>query len=555
MGELGDIVARARAAREGGQAALLATLVSVRGSSYRRPGARLLIACDAVAAGSVSGGCLERDLVRRGWWRVEGGGPALVTYDSTDDEDGFGPRVGLGCNGVVEILIERLPDEWERTSALGFIQRCLAAETAGTLVTVFRSRDPGLPAGTWVGLSPGAPASGPGAAIDDLAGAARTTALAARSSATVRLRDDAVEALIERVRPPPHLFVFGAGADAVPLIQLARTLGWTTTVWDPSARFESRLRLATADHRFTGPAAGLAAAIDRAVAPVVVVMTHDVERDQQALATALDSRARYVGVLGPRRRTDRLLAAIGAPAAPASLRAPAGLAIGAETAAEIALSIVAEIQSVLAGETALPLRDRTGPIHRPAGPACAILAAGAGRRYGGPKQLADFGGQPLLRRIASAACGSRCGAVGVVLGARAETVWPSVADLPVQRIDNPGWDEGMASSIRAAVDWAQATGAGALLLTVGDQPALDAAHLDAVVGAAADGGRVAASRYAGVLGPPALFPAAWFGRLRSLRGDVGARALLREHAADVVAVDWPAGAADLDLRSTSKPSS
>ncbi len=158
----------------------------------------------------------------------------------------------------------------------------------------------------------------------------------------------------------------------------------------------------------------------------------------------------------------------------------------------------------------------------------------------------------MVRRIAAAACASRCGTVGVVLGAHAEAVWPVLAGLPVQRIDNPSWTEGMASSIRAAVDWAQASGAGALLLTVGDQPALDSAHLDAVV-ASARNGRVAASHYAGVLGPPALFPASWFPKLQSLRGDIGARALLRDHAADVIAVDWPAGAADLDLRSPSHP--
>ena len=298
-----------------------------------------------------------------------------------------------------------------------------------------------------------------------------------------RFRNETVEALVETIRPRPHLFVFGAGADVIPLIQLARAIGWTTTVWDPSARFESRLRLAMAEHRRTGHAWPLAAEIDRAVAPAVVVMTHDVDRDREALATALASRARYIGVLGPRRRTDRLLAGIGAAISP-TLHAPAGLALGAESPAEIALSIVAEIQAVLTGESAVSLRERTGPIHRAAGPACAVLAAGAGRRWGGPKQLADVDGQPMVRRIAAAACASRCGTVGVVLGAHAEAVWPVLAGLPVQRIDNPSWTEGMASSIRAAVDWAQASGAGALLLTVGDQPALSSAHLDAVVASA-----------------------------------------------------------------------
>jgi len=537
MGELGDIVARARAAAGAGQTALLATLVSVRGSSYRRPGARLLIACDAVAAGAVSGGCLERDLVRRGWWRTQGGAPALVTYDSTDDDDGFGPRIGLGCNGVVDILVERLPDDWSRTS-LGFIERCLAGETVGKLATVFRSRDPALPPGAWLGLL-GDEVCGPAAGVEALRTAARTGA------GVTACRPGEVTALVERITPPPHLFVMGAGLDAVPLVALARSLGWRTTVWDPAARFETRARFAGADRRHTGPAAALRASVDAAVAPAAVVMAHDLARDGEALAMLLGSRARYVGVLGPRRRTERLLAALGSPAWPASLHAPAGLALGAETAAEIALSIAAEIQACLAGETVEHLRDRRGAIHR--GPvACAILAAGAARRFGGPKQLALVDGQPMLRRIAAAACRSDCARVGVVLGARADTIAPVLDGLDVDRIDNPGWSEGMAASIRAAVGWARQQRAGALLLAVGDQPALGREHLDALVRASDGGRRTAASRYAGVLGPPAVFPAGAFAGLEALSGDVGARALLREPDADVVAVDWPDGAADLD---------
>ena len=538
MGELGDIVARARAAAQAGQAALLATLVSVRGSSYRRPGARLLIACDAVAAGAVSGGCLERDLVRRGWWRTQDGAPALVTYDSTDDDDGFGQRIGLGCNGLVDILVERVPDDWSQT-ALGFIDRCLAGEAVGRLATVFRSRAPALPPGAWLGLI-GDQVWGPAAAAEELVAAARDGAGA------IVLRGGEVEALVEEIRPPPHLFVMGAGLDAVPLVALARSLGWRTTVWDPAARFETRSRFAEADRRHTGPAAALRASVDAAVAPVAVVMAHDPARDTEALAMLLGSRARYVGVLGPRRRTERLLASLGSPAPPASLHAPAGLALGAETAAEIALSIAAEIQACLASETVEHLRDRRGAIHR-GRVACAILAAGAGRRFGGPKQLALVEGQPMLRRIAEAARRSPCARVGVVLGARAAAVAPVLDGLDVDRIDNPDWSEGMAASIRAAVGWARQQGAGALLLAVADQPALGPAHLEALLRASDGGRRTAASRYEGVLGPPAVFPAGAFARLEALSGDVGARGLLREPGAGVVAVDWPEGAADVDF--------
>src|SRR5580692_2360137 len=96
MTELKGIVKRAAAMGASGEPGLLATLMSVRGSSYRRPGARLLIGCQGVAAGAVSGGCLERDLARGGWWETAGGGPALVTYDATDDQDDLDNQIGLG---------------------------------------------------------------------------------------------------------------------------------------------------------------------------------------------------------------------------------------------------------------------------------------------------------------------------------------------------------------------------------------------------------------------------------------------------------------------------
>jgi molybdenum cofactor cytidylyltransferase len=177
---------------------------------------------------------------------------------------------------------------------------------------------------------------------------------------------------------------------------------------------------------------------------------------------------------------------------------------------------------------------------------CAVLAAGAGRRFGGAKQLAPLGGQPLLRRAVAAACASACPRVAVVLGARAGTVAAAIAGLAVDRVDNHAWAEGMASSVRAAVEWAIERGCDGLLLAVADQPSLSAAHLDALIVASAGGARIAASGYRGVLGVPALFPRARYPALRALRGDTGARALLREGAWPVIEVPWEAGGADVD---------
>jgi xanthine/CO dehydrogenase XdhC/CoxF family maturation factor len=169
----------------------------------------------------------------------------------------------------------------------------------------------------------------------------------------------------------------------VPLVRAARAVGWTITVWAPQSRRDAERQLAEADHICSGAAAALAPAVAAAHRPMAVVMTHNAERDCEALAMLLPSACRYVGVLGPRRRTEKLLATLdGAgrsrPQHATKLHAPVGLAIGAETPDEVALSIVAEIQAVLAGDTAKQLRDRLGRIHAAPAEALAAPYAAAG---------------------------------------------------------------------------------------------------------------------------------------------------------------------------------
>jgi xanthine dehydrogenase accessory factor len=386
MSELRSLVAAANSLRQAGEPFLAATLVSVKGSSYRRAGARLLIAQDRWVVGSVSGGCLERDLVRRAWWCLGDGQATLVRYDSTSDDDDLGWGIGLGCNGVVELLLERI-DADRPVDALAFIFGCLRDEKVGALVTVFRA-----PGDRHLGACLAMAADGTIVARANLVDAqdlallesqARRALRAPGPAATVTL-PSGIEALIEVIEPPPHLFVMGAGPDAVPLVRAARAVGWTITVWAHQSRRDAARQLAEADHVRSGAAAALAPAVAAARRPLAVVMTHQAERDCEALAMLLPSSCRYVGVLGPRRRTEKLLAMLDAtgrsrPHDATKLHAPAGLAIGAETPDEVALSIVAEIQAVLAGDTATQLRDRRGPIH--ADPAEALLAAcaGAGR--------------------------------------------------------------------------------------------------------------------------------------------------------------------------------
>lgn len=366
MSELKEVVGHASALAAERSPFLLVTTISVEGSARRRPGSRVLIGPQGDAIGPLGGGCLERDLSRRGWPLTERTGAALVTYDTTWDEEGPSERAARGSYGVIELLVERVQPRGE-PSALSFIQWCLNEEKEGVLLTVFRSEAPHVPVGSWLGVGARSERAGPALAEPALlAEARRAPAARCPRVARVVVGDAVVEALIEVIRPAVHLFVMGGGPDAVPLVMLARSLGWTVTVWDPQHRAESRSRFAAADRRHSGPAAMLRHLVDRAACPVAVVMTHDLERDQEALRMLLPSLACYIGVVGTRGRTEHLLDRAGPVAwsevQRARFHAPAGLTTGAETPPELAISIVAEIQAELHGETIGHMRDRSGPI-------------------------------------------------------------------------------------------------------------------------------------------------------------------------------------------------
>lgn len=490
--------------------ALLATVVRVAGSSYRRPGARMLVAGDRWLAGCVSGGCLEGDVMLRGVHRCKAG-PVVVTYDSTEGEP-----YGLGCNGIVDVLLEYVP-AGTTNDALAFAAQCFAREERGVLVTVIRSPRADLPVGARCSR-PEAPFARP--ITDD---AIRAAARGVAGVVTI----DGVTVLVEHVTPSPQLFVLGSGHDAAPIVTLAKAAGFRVTVADRAIREPSRFlaadRLAKSDE--------VAALIDRALDASIVVMHHQRDADRAGLEMALASRARYIGVLGPASRTEELLGHV--PRDP-RLHAPVGLDVGAETPEQIALAIVAEVQAVYRGARGGMLRDRARALH--ADIAIAVLAAGESKRLGTPKQLVEVAGSPLVRHVAARCVEMRGGPVGVVIGAHAAAVEHALGDLGVARITNGEYVEGIASSIRAAVRWAEGTHANALAIILGDQPRISAAHLAALRDAWLAGAPIAASRYGGIVGAPALFDRSTWPELAALTGDQGAGKLLYKEP--VVAIDF-----------------
>ena len=388
MTELSQICRFARESELCQEPIWLATVMRVTGSAYRHPGARLLFSSGQVLAGSVSGGCLEAGIVRKGPWLARER-PVCVRFDGSREEDDEESPRGTGCDGIVDILLERAGFD-APCAALTVIEECLQREGRAVLATVFESSDPLAPVGARLTLDEAGKFSTQllsGPAWATLAQAAER-ALAEARATTRTVSSDGFRALLEVIEAPPHLFVVGAGPDALPLLEFATVLGFGVTVCDSSARVAVRERFAGRAELHLGSIGSLAEKVAARRTPVAVVMSHHYPTDLAALEMLLASRAAYIGVLGPRRRTERMLSELFpnpealTSAQRARVHAPLGLDLGAETPSQIALSAIAEIQAVLAGGSALPLSARPHlPIH-PEVPALSLPAAAELARTG-----------------------------------------------------------------------------------------------------------------------------------------------------------------------------
>lgn len=292
MREIRDIIREWE--RHRGEPLALATLVRAKGSSYRRPGARMLVCPDGAMVGSLSGGCLEEEVARQAFEVMNTGAPSLMSFDT---------RLRFGCNGSIDVFVEAVRDDVLAELAAHFESR-----RSCRVLTRFEGEKANL--GTrLVALDEQIPAGG----------------------------------FVQEVEPPIRLMIFGDGPDSIPLRAFADILGWDVIEVDQAVDLPTRLDERTA----------------------AIVKSHNYGRDFAALRHLLTLELPYVGLLGPRQRRDQLLNAVLDSGVPvdAEVFAPAGLDLGAETPEEIALALVCEIQAVLAGASAEPLRERKAPIH------------------------------------------------------------------------------------------------------------------------------------------------------------------------------------------------
>lgn len=361
MNETRSLIEAFDAASLRGERCALATVVSVEGSSYRRPGARMLVCEGGASTGTISAGCLESDVIEHAKRVIWTGEAKLVEYDTASTSDEMAWGLGLGCNGTVRVLVEPVASGSLYVEAL---RRSCAAPLS--VATVYQATPAELaPAGARL--------------VIDQDGSVRQEKLsgemAARLENLVRAPSHAgmasVKVFIETLLPPVPLVVFGAGQDVLPVVELARGLGWRTEVVDPQARPASLSRFAIADRVTLARPEDVGAQVRITARTMALLMSHNYVHDLALLRFLLASSARYIGVMGPRQRTERMLREVAAGegafllagADLARLHSPVGLDIGANGPAEIALSILAEMRAVLEGRSGGLLRERQGSIH------------------------------------------------------------------------------------------------------------------------------------------------------------------------------------------------
>ncbi len=329
-----------------GESVALATLVHVQRSAPRLPGAHCAVFESGALSGAISAGCVESDLIE--WSRavMTEGAARLVSYDMADAE---AMRIGLTCGGAIDVLVERVDagdENWVQA-----LSEIADGRAVGTAVAVA----PDALLGRRLFVSEGVLGSIDPSLDDDVVGAVGEQLVAGGSrNLEVESSGRTARIFIEAVAPPPRLIIVGATQTALPLIRLAKDLGYHVTVVDPRDVYASEERLALADAVLRQwPEAAFASLLPDENT-YVVTLTHDVKFDLPALRAVLRSPARYIGALGSRRTHAKRVEALrreGFSAADlARIHAPIGLDLGGRAPAEIALSIMAEITALRFGK-------------------------------------------------------------------------------------------------------------------------------------------------------------------------------------------------------------
>jgi xanthine dehydrogenase accessory factor len=371
MKELKDIVRAYDIAVKAGKQTALATVVLVEGSAYRRAGARMLITEDGELTGAISGGCLEGDALRKARLAMAQQKPMLVTYDTMDDDDAK-LGVGLGCNGIIHILIEPVHAD-DKTNPLALIKQVLSKRQNAVLVTLFSLQDrKAVQPGTCFMLTDDSRFSSnltEGLFENTIRNDAVEVLKNAASATKTYVAETEFTGFVELVKPAVSLVIVGAGNDAIPLTQMAAILGWETTVVDGRPNYALPERFPQATRILVSKPEQVCNQLTFDEHTVMVLMTHNYNYELALLKQVLPLNLVYLGILGPKKKLERLLSELEDSETRISeqqlnnIYGPVGLDIGSEGAEEIALSIIAEIKAVLSQRNGLSLKYKAATIH------------------------------------------------------------------------------------------------------------------------------------------------------------------------------------------------
>lgn len=372
MREIQAILSAYDALKTQGQPCVLATVVHVEGSSYRQAGARMLIAEDGQLTGAISGGCLEGDALKKALLVLRQGHNKLVTYDTTDEEDAI---VGaqLGCNGVIQVLLEPIRSD-HPDNPLELLRLLTIQEETLAVVTSFNTDKQQSQPGTQAVFDQTMNLHGhiEGKALLRAIQADVFQAFKTQNSQVYEyhIAGKAQQVFIEICPPPPHLVLVGAGNDALAPAQIAGLLGWKVTVADGRPTHANSRRFAGACQVLVSKPEMLLDKLRIDSRTAFVLMTHNYPYDLAVFRLLLQyPDIPYIGILGPRKKYLRMLDDLSqegirlSPEQEARVFAPVGLDLGAENAAEIGLSVLSEIQAVLSHASGEHLRNLPGPIH------------------------------------------------------------------------------------------------------------------------------------------------------------------------------------------------
>jgi xanthine/CO dehydrogenase XdhC/CoxF family maturation factor len=373
MKELEKIVATYDQINFSERKAALATVVSVQGSSYRRAGARMIMTDDGQWTGAISGGCLEGDALRQARKIIAEGKPKLVRYDTTDDQAATSLGVGLGCNGIIDVLIEPVnqEDNLHHIHILkSFLGKPRAEQETELIATVFASESNEVQIGERLFQRADKQTinfiRNQELTHKILAAAPQVMSEGKSQSMSFTLADQKnVEVFLEVLKPAVHLMVFGPGYDSIPLVKLAHEVGWYVTLVDDRAANLQPERFPNANQMLEIPREEIAQKLRFGELTAAILISHSYKFDLAILKQLIHQPISYIGMLGPRKRFDKMLVEIGNMTEEQirKVHNPIGLDIGAETPEEIALAILAEIQAHFAKREGGFLKQRTGTIH------------------------------------------------------------------------------------------------------------------------------------------------------------------------------------------------